>query len=78
VVIGRDTSCDAVIDTPFASGFQAVVVCLPEGIFCRDLGTTNGTVVNGQRVPREGQVRLRDGDLIHIGSTILRVHAPEN
>jgi len=53
-------------------------VCLPEGIFCRDLGTTNGTVVNGQRVPREGQVRLRDGDLIHIGSTILRVHAPEN
>jgi len=32
-----------------------------------DVGSTNGTVVNGQQIPRHQEVALADGDEIHIG-----------
>jgi pSer/pThr/pTyr-binding forkhead associated (FHA) protein len=35
-----------------------------------DLGSTNGTFVNGERL--DGRQRLRDGDVVQIGDTELR------
>ena len=37
------------------------------GFFVRDLGSTNGTFVNNQRVAASGTQRLRDGDIVRLG-----------
>jgi pSer/pThr/pTyr-binding forkhead associated (FHA) protein len=40
-------------------------------IFLRDLGSTNGTYHNGRRV---AVGRLRSGDTIGVGKTVLKLH----
>jgi diguanylate cyclase (GGDEF)-like protein len=41
------------------------------GVYVRDLGSTNGTFVNGKRIARRRTVKLSDGDRIHVGSQIV-------
>jgi len=41
----------------------------PSGYAIIDLGSTNGTIVNGRQVPRQQEVPLSDGDEIRIGET---------
>lgn len=46
-------------------------------VVLRDLGSTNGTVVNGQRV--QGELSLQHGDRIQLGPLVLEVLIqPEN
>jgi pSer/pThr/pTyr-binding forkhead associated (FHA) protein len=42
-----------------------------EGVHIRDLGSTNGTLVNGTRVLEERP--LRDGDLVQLGAVVLQL-----
>lgn len=67
LTIGRDAGNDVAIDDGFLSARHARL--RPPNLLT-DLGSTNGTLVNGQRV--EGTVRLRDGDLIALGSIRFR------
>lgn len=69
--IGRGVNCDIVTADPRASRVHAEIRHLPDGRFIlSDPGSTNGTLVNGQRV---SQVELRDADLIQIGDFALIV-----
>ena len=46
--------------------------------FLVDLGSTNGTTVNGKLISANTRIELRDGDRISLGSkTALMVHAPK-
>jgi len=50
VVLGRDPGCDVTLDDPRVSSHHAVLVCDPCGhAFIRDLGSTNGVIVEGHR-----------------------------
>jgi hypothetical protein len=62
--IGRRAGNDVCLSSPAVSGEHAVVVPVTAGAVIEDLGSTNGTFVNGKRVPRQF---LRDGDRIEIG-----------
>jgi pSer/pThr/pTyr-binding forkhead associated (FHA) protein len=53
----------------FASSYHARVESGLDGTWVVDLGSTNGTYVNGERI--EGRRRLHDGDLLQIGDTEL-------
>jgi pSer/pThr/pTyr-binding forkhead associated (FHA) protein len=64
VVIGRSRSCNLRLPSADASRRHAEIVGTPEGFLLRDLRSTNGTFVNGERV--EERV-LRPGDCIEIG-----------
>jgi hypothetical protein len=67
-VIGRSSGCDIVLDDPNVSRRHAEVRRLGEGYSLVDLGSTNGTEVNGQRV---GETSLMNGDVIGVGTTRL-------
>jgi pSer/pThr/pTyr-binding forkhead associated (FHA) protein len=51
-LFGRDEDCDARLDHKSVSKIHCVVVKTDGALLLRDLGSTNGTRVNGQRVRR--------------------------
>jgi hypothetical protein len=70
--VGRDAGSGIRLDRDeFVSARHARIEPRPDGIWIDDLGSTNGTFVNGARVKR---VRaLRPGDVVRIGRTELRL-----
>ncbi|MDO4536575.1 MAG: FHA domain-containing protein [Coriobacteriales bacterium] len=71
VVIGRSPSSDVVVDEPFVSATHARLTLQGPALVLEDLGSTNGTMVNGHLIGQP--VTLRDGDEVQIGDTIMRV-----
>jgi len=70
VVIGRSRECDVRVDDGNVSRRHAELVQeSPSAWAVADLGSTNGTEVNGRRVKK--RTRVNDGDRITIGSTEL-------
>lgn len=66
ITIGR-VGCDIILDNPQVSRFHAQIDRAPSGtVVLRDMGSTNGTFVNGQRVTT--LVVLKPGDVIQIGA----------
>jgi pSer/pThr/pTyr-binding forkhead associated (FHA) protein len=65
VVIGRGAACDLSLASPAASRRHAEVRPHAGGWQVRDLGSTNGTFLNGERI--EAEHALRPGDAIQIG-----------
>ena len=66
--IGRLPESDVQVSDPGASRQHARIVRRSEGFVLIDLGSTNGTYVNGEPADER---RLEDGDRITVGSTIL-------
>ena len=67
--IGRLPDCAVPLSDPQVSRHHAEVRRGPEGFRVVDLGSTNGTTVNGTVV---GEQMLRDGDEIGVGNTAIR------
>jgi general secretion pathway protein A len=67
--IGREPDNDIQVDTRFISRHHAVVHVGLHHTVIEDLGSTNGVVVNGQRVHRRA---LGDGDMVQIGKSRFR------
>jgi serine/threonine protein kinase len=74
-ILGRDAGADCVLDSKGTSRRHARIERRPEGFFVRDLGSTNGTCVNGRKLERE--VRLEPGDRIQVGDTELEFEADQ-
>lgn len=72
VTVGRDSRCDLVIDHPSVSRMHAAVHGGPP-VEVEDLGSTNGTRVDGFRLESSEPSLLERGDVITIGSAILVV-----
>lgn len=64
VKIGRKPHNDMQIDNLAISGEHAVITTIQGDSFLEDLGSTNGTLVNGQPVKKHF---MQDGDLIELG-----------
>ena len=69
-VIGRRPGLSLTLESQFISGRHAELTTLGERLFVTDLGSRNGTLVNGQRVRR---VQLGVGDLLAVGDVEFRV-----
>jgi pSer/pThr/pTyr-binding forkhead associated (FHA) protein len=65
ILLGRSEECDIVLPARAVSRQHARIVQTNAGYFVRDLGSKNGTFVNGQGV--ESDYALQDGDEIQIG-----------
>ena len=75
-VIGRDASADIRVDMSFVSRQHARVTRRDRSWFVSDLGSRNGTQINGKTV--EGETRLDNGDQLKVGGAIFKYVAGGN
>jgi pSer/pThr/pTyr-binding forkhead associated (FHA) protein len=73
LVIGRGRGADIVIAEPTMSRAHAAIGYDGDRFFVQDLGSTNGTRVNGSP---EQKASLKDGDDVQLGKLLLRVTLP--
>jgi FHA domain-containing protein len=74
LVLGREqATADLVIPDPGVSRRHARVLTHNGGVIVEDLGSSNGTYVNGERI--SGAVEVAAGDEVQLGDTILGVRA---
>jgi len=72
VVIGRSSDLDMVLVEDMVSRRHAKIDTRGNDIIIQDLGSTNGTFVNGEKIKR---ARLKEGDRILIGTSIIKLIA---
>ena len=61
-VIGSRADCDVVVDSPLASGRHCQLTQTPDGLVLEDLGSTNGTYVDGNRITAATRDHARPGN----------------
>jgi hypothetical protein len=64
LIIGRDDTCNVIIQNRQVSRYHARFVTLSHGVQLEDLGSKNGTHINGQEIAEP--IMLQDGDVIQI------------
>ena len=71
VIVGRSPGADIVIGAGYVSGRHARFSLMGQNLFVEDLGSTNGTAVNGQFINEP--TALRNGDTVNVGDVAIRV-----
>lgn len=71
--IGRDSGNEVAVNDEAASARHAIVELVDGSWWLEDQGSTNGTLLNGDRISR--RERIRDGDVVDIGRVGLRFEA---
>jgi pSer/pThr/pTyr-binding forkhead associated (FHA) protein len=69
MTVGRKPDNDIQIDNLAVSGKHALIITILDDSFLEDLGSTNGTYVNGKLIKKHA---LRDGDVIGVGKHELK------
>jgi hypothetical protein len=72
--IGRDVNNAIVVEDPFVSAEHAILTFRGRAWYVEDLGSTNGTFVNGS--PVEAVLPLGFGDVVQVGQVRLRLERP--
>lgn len=70
IVVGRGSNADIVLMEDMVSRKHATIVFAHGEVTLQDLGSTNGSFLNGEKVKRAA---LKDGDRVLIGTSILKV-----
>ena len=71
LTVGRAAGCGVTLDDTYASQLQARVFARDGQLFVEDLGSTNGTYLNRQKV--HGPQVMRRGDRLQVGNTVLEL-----
>ncbi len=70
-ILGRDLANEIIISDPEVSRRHARFFIRDENVYVEDLGSTNGTFLNGERISNAQQ--LRSGDVITLGESVVLV-----
>lgn len=71
VIVGRSPGADIVIGAGYVSGRHARFSLMGQNLFIEDLGSTNGTAVNGH--PISEPTALKSNDVVNVGDVAIRV-----
>lgn len=71
VLVGRAPPATIVVDSPSVSKRHAILTSTPRGLLVRDLGSTNGTFINGSRIVES---LCAKGDMLQFAKTMFRVN----
>jgi pSer/pThr/pTyr-binding forkhead associated (FHA) protein len=75
IVVGRSSDLDMVLVEDMVSRKHAKISAAGDQILIQDLGSTNGTFVNGEKIKK---ARLKEGDRILIGTSIIKLVAVDS
>ena len=70
LIIGRSSELEMVLIEDMVSRHHAKITTTNDEIFIEDLGSTNGTFVNGEKITK---CKLKEGDRILIGTSIIKL-----
>jgi hypothetical protein len=70
ITLGRSPTADVQIDDPFASSAHARIFSRGDFMYIEDMGSTNGTFLNGRQLRKPEQLKVADS--IRIGDTEYR------
>jgi pSer/pThr/pTyr-binding forkhead associated (FHA) protein len=71
LTIGRSEKCTLILDDAYVSQMHARIFSRGDRFVAEDLGSTNGTYLNGQRLTSPAE--LQRGDRVKIGKTVLEL-----
>ena len=71
VVVGRSPNADIVIGAGYVSARHARFTLMGQNLFVEDLGSTNGTAVDGQLIDQP--TALSNNDVVNVGDVSIRV-----
>ena len=71
---GRSESADITLPDDRVSGKHCEIVRTSQGFLIRDLGSSNGTLVNAQKIT---ETDLREGDLVQVGYTVFKFQSTQ-
>ncbi len=71
MVVGRSPDCELLVDDTYASQQHARIFGKNGSWYVEDLGSTNGTYVNDQKLAAPAMVQ--PGDRIRVGTTVLEL-----
>lgn len=71
VTVGRAATCAITIDDTYASQLHARLFQRDGALHVEDLGSTNGTYVNGRKV--DTPIPVKPGDKVKVGATVFEV-----
>jgi len=71
ITIGRENDNSVVVDSKLVSRHHCMIQKIKDAYFLKDCGSTNGTFVNGTKIPADKYIRLNIGDKISLGSVNL-------
>jgi pSer/pThr/pTyr-binding forkhead associated (FHA) protein len=71
LTVGRAAGCQVALEDNYVSQLHARVFTRDGGVWVEDLGSTNGTYLNDQRV--SAPLALRRGDQLKVGSTVMEL-----
>src|SRR3954470_18817710 len=75
IIIGRSSDLDMVLVEDMVSRRHAKISSTEAEVYIQDMGSTNGTFVNGEKIA--GRALLHEGDRILVGTSIIKVVAVE-
>jgi pSer/pThr/pTyr-binding forkhead associated (FHA) protein len=75
IIVGRDTTCDIQIDNIAVSREHATIIKGPNYYFIEDMGSKNGTFVNGKKINKKF---LKADDEVIIGKHCLQIILDED
>lgn len=71
--VGRGTANDLVLNDSSVSRFHAVIKAQDNSVNIADRGSTNGIIINGQKIDQESE--LQNGDIVQVGQYELRLES---
>src|SRR5689334_18735086 len=71
IIIGRSSDLDMVLVEDMVSRRHAKISSTDAEVYIQDMGSTNGTFVNGEKIA--GRALLHEGDRILVGTSIIKV-----
>jgi pSer/pThr/pTyr-binding forkhead associated (FHA) protein len=71
IIIGRSSDLDMVLVEDMVSRRHAKISSTENEVYIQDMGSTNGTFVNGEKIA--GRALLHEGDRILVGTSIIKV-----
>lgn len=71
VIVGRNPGSDIVIGAGYVSGRHARFTLMGQNLFVEDLGSTNGTAVDGRIIHEP--TALKNNDVVNVGDVAIRI-----